>query len=55
MSPVEESFWQRINGSLDFGFSFTQDQSATEYNLNAEAKYLTDCLAVKALHPKPPV
>jgi hypothetical protein len=42
MSPVEESFWQRINGSLDFGFSFTQDQSATEYNLNAEAKYLTD-------------
>jgi hypothetical protein len=42
MTPVEESFLQRIDGSLDFGFSYALEQNATEYNLNADAKYLTE-------------
>jgi hypothetical protein len=46
ITPVEESFWQRMNGSLDFGFSFTQDRSATEYNLNADTNYQTERYSV---------
>jgi hypothetical protein len=42
MTPMEESFLQRIDGSLDFGFSFTQDKSATEYNLNVGTEYQTE-------------
>jgi hypothetical protein len=42
MVPVEENFWQRIDGSVDFGFNIIQAQSATEYTLNTEVKYLKE-------------
>jgi hypothetical protein len=42
ITPIEESFWQRISGSLDFGFDFTQERSATEYNLHVDTKYQTE-------------
>jgi putative salt-induced outer membrane protein YdiY len=41
IEPLEESFWQRLKGSVDFGFSFAEANTATQWSLNAEAKYLT--------------
>ncbi len=41
IEPLEESFWQRLKGSVDFGFSFAEANTATQWSLNAETKYLT--------------
>ena len=32
--PIGKSFWQKQDGSLDLGFSFTQASSQLQYNLN---------------------
>jgi hypothetical protein len=42
MAPIDESFWQRIDGSLDIGYSYTQAQNATEWNAHANASYKTE-------------
>jgi hypothetical protein len=42
LAPIDESFWQRINGSLDIGYSYTQAQNATEWNAHANATYKTE-------------
>jgi len=38
---VEATFWQRLDGSVDIGYDFTQASTATGWSLGAEAKYLT--------------
>ena len=42
ITPLEETFWQRLNGSTDLGFSFAQGNQSTQWILNAEARYRTD-------------
>lgn len=39
--PIEDSFWRRFNGSLNWGFSYTQANSVLQYNFNADASYRT--------------
>ena len=39
--PIEHRFWRRLDGSVDFGFSYTQANSTVQYNLSADAKYRT--------------
>ena len=41
IAPIDESFWARIKGSLDIGYSFTQAQNATEWNAHTNATYKT--------------
>jgi putative salt-induced outer membrane protein YdiY len=41
ITPVDESIWQRFNGSLDLGYGFTQAETATEWNGNASVDYRT--------------
>ena len=31
---VKDSFWQRLDGSLDIGYGYTQQNGATQFNLN---------------------
>jgi hypothetical protein len=42
ITPLEQSFFQRLKGSVDFGFDFTQTQNATQYNLSSKVNYQTD-------------
>ena len=39
IAPIEHSFWRRLNGSLDFGLSYTQANEAIQYNLNFNTNY----------------
>jgi hypothetical protein len=39
ISPIEETFWGRLDGSLDLGFSFTQASDESQLSLNLEANY----------------
>lgn len=39
ISPVEQGFWKRLDGSLDFGLSYTQANKALQYNMNFNANY----------------
>ena len=41
LAPIEPGFWEKINGSVNFGFSYTQSNKAVQYNLSADAHYLT--------------
>ena len=42
IAPIDESFWERIKGSLDIGYSYTQAQNATEWNAHVNATYKTE-------------
>lgn len=39
--PIEHNFWQRLDGSVNFGFSYTQANSSLQYNLSGDASYRT--------------
>ena len=37
--PIGSSFWNRVDGNIDAGFSFTQANVETRYTLNGNAQY----------------
>jgi len=37
--PIKKTFWGRIDGSLNFGFSFTSADSILQYSLESDATY----------------
>ena len=37
--PIEKTFWQRIDGNIDLGLSYTSADSSLQYSLDASAKY----------------
>lgn len=37
VTPIKEGFWDKIDGSIDFGSTITQANSQVDYNLNATA------------------
>ncbi len=39
LAPIEHDFWDRINGSLTFGLSYTQTNGALQYNIGYDANY----------------
>jgi putative salt-induced outer membrane protein YdiY len=39
ISPVGGTFWSRLDGSIDGGFSFTQANVQTQWNTNASVSY----------------
>ena len=39
LTPIEASFWQRLDGHVDLGFSFAKADLETRYTLNADADY----------------
>lgn len=39
IAPIEHTFWQRLNGSLNFGLTYTQANEAFQYNLGFDANY----------------
>ncbi len=41
MVPIEDTFWQRLDGSFDLGFSFTSANDATQYSLGSNVRYRT--------------
>ena len=38
ITPMGDGWWERIDGSLDVGFSFTKANDATQWNLAGDAK-----------------
>ena len=41
MQRLKETFWRRLDGSIDLGVDFTQQNAKTDLNLDAEVKYKT--------------
>lgn len=39
LAPIEHGFFQRLNGSLNFGLTYTQANQALQYNVGADANY----------------
>ncbi len=39
--PIDHGFWQKLHGSVNFGFSYTQSNKAIQYNLSADSRYWT--------------
>jgi hypothetical protein len=39
IAPVYQKFWQRIEGSLDLGFNYTESTNLIQFNLDAQAIY----------------
>ena len=39
--PEEDRFWKRLNGSIDYGFNFTQGNSQTQSTLSSDVNYRT--------------
>ncbi len=37
--PLEQSFWKSLDGSIDFGLSYTQANDFLQYNLSGDAGY----------------
>jgi hypothetical protein len=41
IDPMERGFWQRLDGSINLGFSFTEADTTTQWSLNADANRRT--------------
>ena len=41
IGPIEQGFWKKLTGSVNFGFSYTQSNEAVQYSLSADSQYLT--------------
>jgi hypothetical protein len=39
MTPIGTSFWRKLDGSIDVGFSSTQSSGVTQLNVNSETVY----------------
>ena len=37
--PIEHSFWKRLDGSVNWGLTYTQANNALQYNLSGDAIY----------------
>ncbi len=42
MGRVKETFWRRLDGSIDLGVDFTQQNAKTDFSFGAEVKYKKD-------------
>ena len=40
LQRIKSTFWSRLDGSIDFGFNFTQQNAKTDLSLRSETKYL---------------
>ena len=41
IAPIKKTFWGRVDGALNLGFSFTSADSILQYSLEADAAYRT--------------
>jgi hypothetical protein len=41
LAPIEHRFWDKLNGSINFGFSYTESNQAFQYSLGADTQYRT--------------
>jgi uncharacterized protein DUF481 len=41
ITTIGRSFWRRLDGSFDLGFSYTRSSGIAQLNLNTDAQYLT--------------
>jgi hypothetical protein len=39
VAPIEHGFWQRLNGSINFGLTYTQANQALQYNFGLDTHY----------------
>ena len=42
VDQTSEKFWQRLNGAINFGTTYTKGNQATQYNLSTETEYLQE-------------
>ena len=39
ITPIGRSFWSKLDGSIDAGFSYTKSSGIAQFNLNSETVY----------------
>jgi putative salt-induced outer membrane protein YdiY len=42
MDPTSEEFWQRFNGTISSGLTYSKGNQATQYNFSSETEYLRE-------------
>ena len=42
ITPIEDGFWKRIDGNVDWGFSFTSSTRLLQYSLTSNATYRSE-------------
>jgi hypothetical protein len=42
MARIKETFWRRLDGNIDLGVDFTQQNAKTDFNFSTEVKYKKD-------------
>jgi hypothetical protein len=48
LSPLGRTFWKRIDGSFDLGFTYTEANQFLQFNLNGDAEYRAKSFEVTA-------
>jgi len=46
ITPAEEGFFQKLDGSLDIGYEFNQAVTSTSWSLSAETRYIAEAFEV---------
>jgi hypothetical protein len=41
LAPIEHSFWGKLDGSINLGFSYTESNQAFQYSLSGDTQYRT--------------
>ena len=39
ITPIGQSFWSRIDGSIDLGYNYTRSSGVAQFNLNSDTLY----------------
>jgi hypothetical protein len=48
MEETSQKFWQRFNGSVNFGLTYSKGNQSTQYNLSSDASYPRERWAAQA-------
>ena len=49
ITPIGRSFWSKLDGAIDAGFSYTKSSGIAQLNLNSETVYRKPAFAGRAV------
>jgi len=49
ITPIGQSFWSRIDGSIDLGYNYTRSSGVAQFNLNSDTVYRRPASSVRLI------